>query len=735
MTKSGGSGTATIEPAFNNTGTTNVQNGTLKLTGGGASSGTFNPSAGAILQFAGGTHTLDGVTFAGSGTVQIAMDSVNTTGSGATVNAATTLAQSGGVQGGNGPMTVNGVFDWSGGEINGSGPFTVNDVLNFTGVDGKWLNQRTITNNGAANVTGAGKIYFQNGAIFDNQAGATFDIQTDVTLEHYSGAATTFNNAGTLTKSGGSGTATIEPAFNNTGTVEVQSGVLAFTGLFVQTAGSTRLNGGDISASNGLNIQGGLLQGHGTVTGDVSNGGQVSPGFSPAILHIVGDYTQTSGGYLNIEIGGYIAGTDFDQLTVSGNANLNGALNVSLINNFDPQIGDSFPVLVGSSTGAFSSTNLPALHPGREWDVVYGSTTLNVVQAHSTTTITSDTPDPSVVGQPVPVNFTVTSGGGTPTGDVTVSDGEGNSCTGSLSGGAGSCDLTPTSPGSKTLTANYPGDGNFSSSSDTEPHQVNKADTTTTITADDPDPSVVDQAVTVNYSVAAKAPGSGTPTGNVTVGDGDGNSCTGTVAAGSCSLTPTSAGAKTLTATYAGDANFNGSSGTEPHQVEQPTSTPTPIPTNTPTTVPLYSPTPTATPTPCWASLGGEIFDDLNGDGVYDYGQDPGLGDITVIITGPITMTTVSSAAGWWQVGGLPVGQYEVRAQAPAGYVLTTLPSYLVDIPNRCTKWFYLYFGFKRLPTATPTPTPTSTPTATLTPTTTPTAVNYGIWLPLVQHR
>jgi len=36
--------------------------------------------------------------------------------------------------------------------------------------------------------------------------------------------------------------------------------------------------------------------------------------------------------------------------------------------------------------------------------------------AATTTTITGDTPDPSVVGQAVAVTFTVTSTGGTPTG-------------------------------------------------------------------------------------------------------------------------------------------------------------------------------------------------------------------------------------------------------------------------------------------------------------------------------
>ena len=68
----------------------------------------------------------------------------------------------------------------------------------------------------------------------------------------------------------------------------------------------------------------------------------------------------------------------------------------------------------------------------------------------------------------------------------------------------------------------------------------------------------------MNYTVAA---GAGTPTGSVTVSDGV-DSCTGTVAAGTCSIALTTVGARTLTATYAGDANFSSStSAGEPHAV------------------------------------------------------------------------------------------------------------------------------------------------------------------------
>ena len=96
--------------------------------------------------------------------------------------------------------------------------------------------------------------------------------------------------------------------------------------------------------------------------------------------------------------------------------------------------------------------------------------------------------------------------------------------------------------------------------------------TTTTITSDAPDPSEVGQSVTVQFSVTSAG---STPTGDVTVGDGT-VWCTATVAAGHSALTFTTAGPKTLTASYAGDANFAGSvSAGEGHQVK---------PTNTSTT-------------------------------------------------------------------------------------------------------------------------------------------------------
>ena len=114
-----------------------------------------------------------------------------------------------------------------------------------------------------------------------------------------------------------------------------------------------------------------------------------------------------------------------------------------------------------------------------------------------------------------------------------------------------------------------------SGSTNTAALTVNKASVTASITFDAPDPSLVGQAVTVGYAVAGSSGNSPTvPTGNVSVSDGV-NSATGTVAGGSAVVTLVTAGVRTITATYLGDANFNASpaSAGAGHQVNLPATT------------------------------------------------------------------------------------------------------------------------------------------------------------------
>jgi len=238
----------------------------------------------------------------------------------------------------------------------------------------------------------------------------------------------------------------------------------------------------------------------------------------------------------------------------------------------------------GTATGSFQATAAGTAVISAKVDhdntspVSANVLSLTINKANTTTTITSDTPDPTVTGQGYTVSYSVASSTGStptaPTGNVTVSDGT-STCTGTVA--AGQCTLVSTTAGNKTLTATYAGDANFNASpaSAGVAHIVNKADTTTAINADTPDPSLVSQAVTVQYSVSVNAPGGGTPTGNVTVSDGT-QSCIGTVAAGSCAITFTTIGNRTLTAAYAGDSDFNGStSASEPHTVTRTNQPPT----------------------------------------------------------------------------------------------------------------------------------------------------------------
>jgi VCBS repeat-containing protein len=69
-------------------------------------------------------------------------------------------------------------------------------------------------------------------------------------------------------------------------------------------------------------------------------------------LNIVGNYYETNNARIDIQISGRSAGTGFDVINISGAASFDGTINVSLINNFMPILGDSFKVInYGSYTG------------------------------------------------------------------------------------------------------------------------------------------------------------------------------------------------------------------------------------------------------------------------------------------------------------------------------------------------------------------------------------------------
>jgi hypothetical protein len=190
---------------------------------------------------------------------------------------------------------------------------------------------------------------------------------------------------------------------------------------------------------------------------------------------------------------------------------------------------------------------------------IYTQFNLTNNKGSTTTTLGTRTPSPSVVGQPVTVNFSVTSPYGTPTGNVTVSDGSVN-CSATVA--TGNCALTFTTAGSKNLTVTYAGDSNFSGSNTTvnSAHTVNKANTATALVAS-LSTSVFGQSVTFTATVSVSAPGAGNPTGSVAFKDGAATLGTVTLSGGAAVFTTSglAAGAHTITAQYNGNSNFNGS--------------------------------------------------------------------------------------------------------------------------------------------------------------------------------
>ncbi|MBK9528294.1 MAG: Ig-like domain repeat protein [Acidobacteria bacterium] len=197
-----------------------------------------------------------------------------------------------------------------------------------------------------------------------------------------------------------------------------------------------------------------------------------------------------------------------------------------------------------------------------------------VNKANTTTTVTAAPASPSVFGQSVTFTATVAvtaPGAGSPTGTVTFNiDGILYCVNTPLTGLTATCTQAglPALPaGVRNVVALYSGDTNFNGSNGTLNYTVNKASTTITITGDTPDPTIIGQPYAVTWATTVTAPGAGTPTGTVTVSDGSAT-CSAPVGAGTCNLTSTTAGNKTLIATYSGDANFNGSvSAGVPHVV------------------------------------------------------------------------------------------------------------------------------------------------------------------------
>lgn len=151
---------------------------------------------------------------------------------------------------------------------------------------------------------------------------------------------------------------------------------------------STARIDGTVSISNSL-IQNGFLQGQGTlnVPNGFTNNGTIAPGNGVGLLSINGNFTNAASAKINIELGGNAtAGTDYDQLSINGNVSINGTLNIVKYAGFNPQIGNVFTILTGTTiTGSFGTINWPS---GLSGSVIYNSSSVQILITSTTLPLT-----------------------------------------------------------------------------------------------------------------------------------------------------------------------------------------------------------------------------------------------------------------------------------------------------------------------------------------------------------
>jgi hypothetical protein len=221
-----------------------------------------------------------------------------------------------------------------------------------------------------------------------------------------------------------------------------------------------------------------------------------------------------------------------------------------------PQAGPQTATAVVSGVGVvgFSATGVPGTPPGLRLVTQPAATARRGVVLSRQPVIQLVDPSGADLREAgVAVTAAVAAGGGTLRGTLTRNtDPEGRAAFSGLSleGPAGRYTLAFGAAGYSAAIS--------------DPIELSRSLTTTTIGGDDPDPSAPGASVRVIYSVVS--PG-GRPSGNVTVRSEDGATCSAAVSAGACSLTLTAVGSQRLTAAYEGDAEFEPSDDAEDHQV------------------------------------------------------------------------------------------------------------------------------------------------------------------------
>jgi hypothetical protein len=273
----------------------------------------------------------------------------------------------------------------------------------------------------------------------------------------------------------------------------------------------------------------------------------LSPGIGPVVGDFFGD------GKLSVAV---VTAAGVSVLRGNGDGTFQAPVNYLVdVSGFQPS------TLVSADFNGDGKPDLAALSSeGRQVSVLLNTSPApNMDQPVATATTLATDINPSVTGQPVTLTATVTSADGTPpTGSVTFLDGTTVLGVVALDPNGQASLVVPLRAGAHLFTASFAGIAPFTAStSDAASETVNRAATTTTLSAE-----VDGSFVQITATVLPVAPGAGLPTGTITLFDG--GTIVGTAhldAHGQAffdfdDLPP---GTHTFTASYSGDDGFEAS--------------------------------------------------------------------------------------------------------------------------------------------------------------------------------
>jgi hypothetical protein len=223
-------------------------------------------------------------------------------------------------------------------------PSSRNVTLNIT--------NGTLTNDGVIRTSdsGGGGDRTINAEIYNSTTGL-IDIDDSLVItkagaSHFNDGIITIGDSQTLTLTDATST------FTNAAT-----GVITLQGISNSPSPGT-------SAVTILDVSGllsftndGLIDGFGTVIGSV-NGRAPEMGTSPGLITIEGDLINNDQNHFEVELEGEEEGTEYDQLVVTGTADLRGQMNVTLLSGYLPTLLSGYLVLkAGELRGSFDEVN------------------------------------------------------------------------------------------------------------------------------------------------------------------------------------------------------------------------------------------------------------------------------------------------------------------------------------------------------------------------------------------